>query len=232
MRPSHALLLVVGLTLGCGEASPATTDRATVRRAVRPAVDPASGPASTVLCADTARSLVRWKGTEAVGSGHAGVVSVADGRLRLRGTDVIGGAVTVDMRTIAVTDIPAHEVEARRQLRQHLAHEEFFGTDRFPTARLVLTEVSGGAHGLYTVSGNLAIRDSVHNVTFEATAPVVTPDAVWATADFAIDRYRWGIDFDGRTSALRNALVDALIQLELTLVATAAACSTAAAAGS
>lgn len=220
----RALLLVVGLALGCGEASPATTDRATVRRVMQPTVEAAGGPAPVVLCADTARSLVRWKGTEAVGSGHAGVVRVAGGRLRLRDGSVVGGDVTVDMRTIAVTDIPAHEVEARRQLREHLAHDEFFGTDRFPTARLVLTEVAGGEHGLYTVSGNLAIRDSVHNVTFEATAPVVTPDAVWATADFAIDRYRWGIEFDGRTSALRNALVDALIQLELTLVATGAAC--------
>ena len=229
MRGSLAFAMafaVVVLALGaCSE--PETVERATVLPAVAAAGDDdpnAREPGATTLCVDTARSLVRWRGTEVTGDGHAGVVRVQAGELRLRDGRVRGGRFTVDMRTIAVTDIPPHEVEARRQLRSHLAHEEFFDVATFPTARLVLTDVEAGEHGLHTVSGNLAIRDSVHNVTFEATVPVLTPDAVWATADFGIDRRLWGVDFDGRTSALRNAIVHDLIQLEITLVATAEAC--------
>lgn len=197
--------------------------------AVLPAVDAdrVEGPADRTLCVDTAPSLVRWRGTKVGGGSHEGVVRLEGGRLRLRDGGVTGGEFTVDMTTIAVTDIPPHEVEARRQLRSHLSHEEFFGVDRFPTAHFVITRVREGRHGLQTVSGNLTIRDSVHNVTFEATAPIVTPEAVWASADFSIDRQLWGIDFDGRTSALRNAIVHDPIQLDLTLVARRDACGAA-----
>lgn len=195
-----------------GDAKPAT---------VQPAAGtvPSGDADDAVLCVDTARSLVRWRGTKVGGGSHEGVVRLQGGRIRLGRGQVTGGRFTVDMTTIAVTDIPPREVEARRQLRNHLSHEEFFGVERFPTARFVITRVRERRHGLFTISGNLAIRDSVHNVTFRATAPLLTPEAVWASADFSIDRRLWGIDFDGRTSALRNAIVHDPIRLELTLVA-------------
>lgn len=221
-------LIVLG-----GDSGPPAPDPAIVRPAVAAAADASfgadtdfAGPGA-VLCADTKRSLVRWRGTD-IGGKHEGVVRLAGGRFVLDEDQdegesrVVGGSFTVDMRTIAITDIPPHEVEARRQLRSHLAHEEFFGVERFPTARFDITAVEGGEHGIHQVSGDLAIRDSVHNVTFESTAPVVSPEGVWATADFSIDRYMWGVEFDGRTSSLRNAIVDDLIQLEITLVADAA----------
>lgn len=220
---TSGLVAVVALVLAAGACSePDPVDRAVVHAAVALAAA-APGPAEAVLCVDTARSRVRWVGTK-IGGRHEGVVRLRGGRLRVLDGAVVGGRFTVDMRTIAVTDIPADQPEPRRILRSHLVHEEFFGVDRFPTARFVITGVDGGEHGRYTVSGNLAIRDSVHNVTFPASAPVVSADAVWATARFGIDRQLWGIDFDGRTSALRSAIVHDLIRLEVTLVATAGAC--------
>ena len=204
----------------CSEPEPASL--ATVLPAVD--TDRTGSPDDAVLCVDTARSLVRWRGTKVGGGSHEGMVRLDGGRLRLRDGRVTGGEFTVDMTTIAVTDIPVHEVEARRQLRSHLSHEEFFGVDRFPTARFVITRVREGRHGLHSVSGNLAVRDSVHNVTFRAAAPVLTPEAVWASADFSIDRQLWGVDFDGRTSALRDAIVHDPIRLGLTLVVRKDAC--------
>lgn len=210
--------------LGGADSGPPAPDPAIVRPAVAAAADIGLGAdpdfgSGAVLCADTERSLVRWRGTK-IGGKHEGLVRLAGGRLVVDEDEgrVVGGSFTVDMRTIAITDIPPDQAEARRQLRSHLAHEEFFGVDRFPTARFEITDVEGGEHGIHQVSGDLAIRDSVHNVTFEATAPVVTPESVWATADFSIDRNLWGVEFDGRTSSLRNAIVDDLIQLEITLV--------------
>ena len=224
-----------GLTmLGDADPGPPAPDPAIVRPAVAAVADmgggadPALDSSVAVLCADTERSLVRWRGTKLGGGKHEGVVRLADGRLvvdeEAGESRVVGGSFTVDMRTIAITDIPPHEVEARRQLRSHLAHEEFFGVERFPIARFEITAVEGGEHGIHQVSGDLAIRDSVHNVTFETTAPVVSSEGVWATADFSIDRNLWGVEFDGRTSSLRNAIVDDLIQLEITLVAAGGKC--------
>lgn len=211
------------VTTGCSDAP--VSDWVGERVEARPAAEAGMQASSTAgLCVDTARSQIRWRGTEVGGGKHEGVVRLSGGHLQLRHGEVVGGEFTVDMRTIAVTDIPPHEVEARRQLRTHLAHEEFFGVERFPTARFVITGVERGEHGLFTVAGNLAIRDSVHNVEFLATVPVLESDRVWATGSFSFDRQRWGIDFDGATSALRNALVHDYIQLRLALVADRGSC--------
>lgn len=230
---SAALLAATcALAADCGDPEP--VERARVLPAVAgghgtAGSDPARAApeedrGSTTLCVDATRSLVRWRGTK-VGGSHAGVVRFAGGRVRLQDGRVRNGRVTVDMRTIAVTDIPPDQPEPRAQLREHLSHEEFFGVSRFPTARFVLTGIEPAEHGIYTVSGNLEIRDSAHNVTFQAAAPVVTADEVWASAHFGIDRRLWGIDFDGRTSTLRNALVHDLIQLDVTLIARRDACT-------
>ena len=168
-------------------------------------------------------AMVRWRGTEVGGGGHEGIVRLASGRIRVRDSTVTGGAFTVDMRTIEITDIPEHEPVPRRRLRNHLEHEEFFAVERFPTARFVITEVERGDHGVFTVSGNLAIRDSVHNVTFEADAPVLSTDDLWATARFSFDRHLWGVAYDGTISRITDDLVHDDIQLEITLVARSAA---------
>lgn len=218
-----SLVLIAG---ACSEPEPVA--RAEVLPAVPAAqAAPPDGDAlsdgDAVLCVDTARSTVRWRGTK-IGGSHEGVVRLAGGELRLREGRVTGGAFTVDMRTIAVTDIPPHEVEARRQLRSHLAHEEFFAVDRFPSARFVLARVEAGDDGRFRVSGELTLRDSTHRIAFAATAPVLRDDEVRARAAFSIDRQRWGVDFDGRTSMLREAIVNDVIRLELVLVARRAAC--------
>lgn len=214
--PVLALLALAPLAAGCSEAP--AGEHADVRA---PVLAPAARGAA--LCVDTARSIIRWRGTKFGGRGkHEGVVRLASGRLVLRDSTVVGGDVVVDMHTIEITDMPKHETIARRQLRGHLEHEEFFGVERFPTASFVITDVVGGEHGIYTISGNLAVRDSVHNITFDATAPLITPDDVWATARFSIDRHLWGVNYDGTISRLRDDLVDDDIHLELTLVASSA----------
>lgn len=221
------LLALASLALIAGACSePEPVARAEVLPAVPAArAAPPDGDAlsDAVLCVDTARSTVRWRGTK-IGGSHEGVVRLAGGELRLREGRVAGGEVTVDMRTIAVTDIPPHEVEARRQLRSHLAHEEFFAVDRFPSARFVLARAEPGDDGRFRVSGELTLRDSTHRIAFPATAPVLRDDEVRARAAFGIDRQRWGVDFDGRTSMLREAIVHDVIRLELVLVARRAAC--------
>lgn len=219
LRPLALAVILTGLALtgACREAPAAD------QTAVVPAVTP--GPTiGEAICVDTARSLVRWRGTKVGGGSHEGVVRLAGGQLLFRDSAVTGGRFTVDMTSIAVTDIPPDQSEARRTLRRHLEHEEFFGVDRFPTASFEITDIRREEHGLYTVAGNLAVRDSVHNVTFDVTAPVVGPQGVWATGRFSIDRQLWGIRFDGRTSTLRDAIVHDPIQLEITLVAGTGSC--------
>lgn len=190
------------------------------------AVPASSAGSERVLCADTRRSVVQWRGTKRIGGSQEGTVRLDRGRLALRDGRITAGDFLVDMTTISVTSIPDRDRVARTTLERHLAHEEWFAVERFPRARLVLTDVlpNNDAARPYTLSGNLAIRDSVHTVTFHAVAHSLGPDEIHATADLVIDRQRWGVDFDGATSALRNLLVRNEIELRIELLARPDAC--------
>ena len=224
MRPRGTwvvLLLCLASAGGCSD-SPRVKEAIVLSGSLKEIVE---RPRQTdSLCLDTDRSMVRWRGKK-IGGSHEGTVRLKAGILELQGSTVVQGAVVADMRSIAVTDIPAHEREARENLRSHLAHEEFFGVERFPTARFVLTEVKepdGG--GRRSVVGRLTIRDSTHAISFPLTASMESRDEAMARAAFSFDRNRWGIDFDGATSILRNAIVHDLIELEVTIRGTREAC--------
>lgn len=224
-------LAVLGLTClvalgGCRDLREVDAAEATPPVPVPPAL-------GDTLCADIDRSVVRWRGTEFRGRGkHEGIVRLASGRLNVQDSVVTGGTFVIDMNTITIADIPQHEVVPRRRLRTHLRDEDFFAVDRFPVAAFVITGVRPQpGPGRYSVSGNLTVRDSTHNISFEASAPLVSEDRVWASARVSIDRHRWGVSFIG--SRLTKDLVDPLIQLELSLVATSesSACGPAALGG-
>lgn len=175
------------------------------------------------VCINHEHSLVHWVGTK-VGGHHEGTVQFADGYLIRKGSNVSGGLLTVDMRSIDVTDIPAQERQARHNLLAHLAGDEFLAADRFPQSSLTLRTVDVLRPGEFRVSGVLAIRDSVHLVGFDVSAPVVTPDTIRASTQVTIDRRRWGIRFDGLTSLIRNAIVHNEFTISVELLATTDAC--------
>ncbi|MEO7522383.1 MAG: hypothetical protein ABIW79_11260, partial [Gemmatimonas sp.] len=79
------------------------------------------------LTVDIRRSVVRWKGTKFRGRGkHEGTVHLASGALSVCGATVCGGTFVLDMRSIAVTDIPVHETVPRTRLANHLNSRDFF----------------------------------------------------------------------------------------------------------
>jgi polyisoprenoid-binding protein YceI len=193
----------------------------------RPAPFPAG---ATAYCVDRDASIVRWRGTK-VGGSHEGSVALAGGRLGVLDGAVVAGYVAVDMTSMEVTDLP--DPEERRTLLTHLAHGEFFDVDRFPTATLRIVDVAGAPRGAgtpetagsqrYLLDGNLIIRDSIHGVTLPVAARV-GPEAIHATTGVRIDRFRWGVRFDGATSLLANAIVDDAFDLEADIVARRDAC--------
>lgn len=196
------------------------------------AAAPHTPTASDSLTVDPSRSLVRWTGTKFGGRGrHAGTVGVSGGWLR--GDPAGGGGsvgeVVVDLRTLAVTDIPAHEPVPRARLERHLRDSAFFWVDRYPTATLRLRGArpvgargasgAGGAFGprRWRVAGDLALRGRVAPVAFDVDATPLPGGALRAAGRLVIDRQRWGVAFRG--ARLTNDLVDDPIALDLTLVA-------------
>ena len=172
-------------------------------------------PVST-LDADLRRSIVRWKGTKFRGRGkHEGTVSLAAGTLTTCGTGICRGSFTLDMRSIAVTDIPEHEPVPRGRLTTHLNSRDFFWTERYPTATFALRQVTLLRGATYRVSGDLTLRGVTRPLAFDA-AVAESAGERRVTSALTIDRQHWGIEY--RFDPIRNEIVDDEIGLVLELV--------------
>jgi len=76
----------------------------------------------------------------------------------LKGGKLTGGTFTVDMTSVASTDLKAGE--GKEKLEGHLKTEDFFGTEKFPTAALVFKTIAAKPNNVYTVTADLTIKES------------------------------------------------------------------------
>lgn len=175
-------------------------------------------PRGTELAVDTARSVVRWRGTKFWGLGsHEGTVRLRGGAFCVLDGKVRQGWFEADMGTIDVTDIPAGDPVPRRRLLEHLRSADFFAVSEHPLARFILREAEVENGRLYRVSGDLTIRGRTHPVTFYARGWTVTAGEVRAEARLRIDRHRYGVSYRGST--IRDDLVDDDFWLDLVIEA-------------
>lgn len=167
---------------------------------------------------DTASSEIRWKGTKFGKRGaHAGTLRVRSGWINVRGMQPRSGRILLDMRSIAVTDIPRSDMVPRRKLLEHLIGEEFFAVTRFPTAEFMIDRAEDMGANVFRVNGRLTLRGVTKPVTFDMTLWSYEPTGLRATARLTFNRMDWGVAFRG--SRLTNDLVDDDVQLEIDITA-------------
>lgn len=100
---------------------------------------------------DTASSVLKWTGKK-LGSSHYGTLKLKSANLKLEGDKVIGGVLTIDMNSMTVDDID--DSQGRGKLLGHLKNDDFFGTDKHPTAKFVLSSLDGNkGYGKLTIKG-------------------------------------------------------------------------------
>ena len=140
---------------------------------------------------DADKSLVTWKGYKVTGE-HAGTISVADSSsLDFKEGVLTGGMIFIDMPSIAVTDMTGG---GAAKLEGHLKSADFFGVEKFPTAKLVITKVvSRGTPGDYRVTAEITIKENTETIRFN-TKVTEEMGAFVAVADITVDR----TDFDVR----------------------------------
>ena len=140
---------------------------------------------------DAAKSTITWVGKKVTGQ-HTGTVGIKDGVLSFKGGKVTGGNFTVDMNSIAVTDLKAGE--GKEKLEGHLKAEDFFGTDKFATSKLVFKTVKTKSANVYTVTADLTIKGITKPVTFDLNTTKNT-----ATTKFNIDRTKYDIKYGSKS---------------------------------
>ena len=156
---------------------------------------------------NTAKSKISWVGEKVTGK-HEGTINVKDGSLTFKNNKLTGGNITVDMNSVAVTDLKAGE--GKEKLEGHLKAADFFGTDKHPTAKIVFKSVKEKSAGVYAVTADLTIKNITKPITFDLTA-----GANSASTTLKVDRTKYDITY--KSGSVFDGLGDAAIYDEFTL---------------
>lgn len=139
---------------------------------------------------DASKSTIEWVGKKVTGQ-HNGTVNFKDGAVVLKGNKLVGGSFTVDMTSLTATDLSG---EYQGKLNGHLKADDFFGTDKFPTATLVIKKIGAKSANVYTATADLTIKGITQPVTFDMTVNGNT-----ATTTFNVDRTKYGIKYNSKS---------------------------------
>jgi len=91
------------------------------------------------------------------------------------------------MTSVTSTDLTG---EYQGKLNGHLKADDFFGTDKFPTAKLVIKTIGEKSANVYTATADLTIKGITKPVTFDITVAGNT-----ATTAFKVDRTKYDIKY-------------------------------------
>lgn len=139
---------------------------------------------------NTTTSIVEWVGKKVTGQ-HNGTVNFKDGALVFKGNKLKGGTFTVDMTSLTCTDLSG---EYQGKLNGHLKADDFFGTDKFPTAKLVFKKIGTKSANVYNVTADLTIKGITKPVVFDLTVKENT-----ATTAFNVDRTKYDIRYNSKS---------------------------------
>jgi polyisoprenoid-binding protein YceI len=155
---------------------------------------------------NTSKSQISWVGKKVTGQ-HTGTINFKDGVLTFKNNKLTGGTFTVDMNSVTVTDL---EGKAKTNLEGHLKADDFFGTDKHATSKLVFKSVKAKSANVYTVTADLTIKNITKPVTFDLT---VNKNS--ATTTFKVDRTKYDITY--KSGSVFDGLGDAAIYDEFDL---------------
>ncbi|MDQ2770429.1 MAG: YceI family protein [Bacteroidota bacterium] len=139
-------------------------------------------------------STLGWEG-KAVTHGHVGTMNFTSGELLVQGNALVGGTVTVDMKSLKATDIK--DAESQGKFVGHMSSDQFFNVAAFPTASFKIVSVApikGAAKDANnaTITGDLTIKDKTERISFPAKVGVKDGVAA-ASGKVTVDRIKFGI---------------------------------------
>lgn len=178
-------------------------------------------PSEGAVTYSIAEGVVNWSGTHTVGKdGHQGTISVEGGTLYVNQGQILRGKVTLDMNSIAVTDIK--DPGERRDLESHLKDSDFFEVKKFPKAEFVFEEVlpSTMPNFNYVLSGKLNMKGKSAAVNIPVKISFKDGVLHAESPSFPINRTQWGVNFkSGILGTAKDKMIDDTVPLSLKVVA-------------
>lgn len=145
-------------------------------------------------------SEIRWKAYKTLKTeslSHFGTVNLKEGNLIFNGNDLAGGSFVMDMKTIDAADMN-EDPKMKKMLENHLKSDDFFDTNKFPTASFQIKSVkkinSNGYN--YQVAGPLTVKGISKNISFPVK--VFQSNAVYTltSAQFTFNRKNYGLKYN------------------------------------
>ena len=171
---------------------------------------------------DATASTISWEAFKIVG-GHKGTIGLTEGNFNIKDGNILSGGFTINMLTMANTDIPVGPDSSNFNLVKHLTSPDFFDVAKYPTGKFEITSVTpltADADGnTHTISGNLTIKDSVKNIVFPAKV-TINGDELTAEGTATVNRLQFGIVYNSVSvspAALLKKIGDNAIKDELTI---------------
>lgn len=172
------------------------------------------------LVVDVTASTIAWKGFKPAGS-HHGVISIKSGELVVEGEELKSGSFIIDMNSIDVQDLAAGQ--GKEKLEGHLKSADFFDVEKYPEATFTITgvDVLNGSEYTHRISGNLALKEAVKNISFDAKISQEGDVYTANTATFTIDRTQWGVNYGSKNifKDLKDSFINDEMEITITLVA-------------
>lgn len=136
---------------------------------------------------DTGSSKLVYLAKKLTGE-HTGEVKLKSGNLKFEKDTLKGGEFEIDMGTITNADIQSAEYHAK--FLGHLNSDDFFSTDKFKTAKLVIKSAKKIKGNNYKITADLTIKGVTAPVTFDADVTKIK-----ASAKVVFDRTVFGIKY-------------------------------------
>jgi polyisoprenoid-binding protein YceI len=153
----------------------------------------------------SSNSSVEWTGRKVTGA-HNGTIGIKNGNFIFNDGKIKGGNVVIDTTSIKILDVT--DPATNTQFAGHLASDDFFSIEKFPTATLDILSVKEISNTTYYLEGNLTIKDITHLVGFEAQVKNDN-NIVSLGGKLIIDRTKYDIKF--RSGNFFKDLGDTLI---------------------
>lgn len=151
--------------------------------------------------ADTSASSITWQAGKPAISGyvHTGTFAIKSGEVVLTETSLTGEFV-IDVNSLKITSLGGGKAGQESALEGHLKSGGFFDSNNYPTATFKITDVSpkilpSPEQSDYVAKGELTLKGQTHVTDVPMRVVVAGNGDVTMSAELAIDRTLWGVNF-------------------------------------
>ncbi len=210
MRP---IIIAVAITIGllaCNNTSQNETSSVKPETTNKEVVE----TTSVFYSIDVDKSVVNWKGSMVGVYAHEGTVVLTNGSLTVRDGLVTDGSFTVDLNSMITTDSDVlYKMAPREKLIGHLKADDFFGTEKFPTAVFKINSVEGDV-----LKGDLTVKGVTHEESVTSVKLTESDGVINATGSLVFDRQKYGITYKNK---MNDMVLSDDIELVISISATA-----------